>query len=136
MLDIFVEMDKGFWFLLVIRDGLVYFGVYFDKLENYGKSDIYSFNLINGEISNFSLLNIEFEEWDLFIVLDESYMIFVFDCIGGFGVVDYYIFFKVEGVWGIFVNMGLKINFLVYDVVVKVIFDQRFILFDWFFKED
>ncbi len=136
MLDIPVETDKGLWFPSVTRDGLVYFGAYLDKPENYGKSDIYSFNPTNGEISNLSPLNTEFEEWDPFIAPDESYMIFASDRTGGFGAVDHYISFKAEGAWGIPVNMGPKINSSAYDVAAKVTPDQRFILFDRPLKED
>lgn len=136
MLLIPVETDKGLWFPSVTKGGLVYFSAYLDKPENYGKSDIYSFNPTSGEISNVSPLNTEFEEWDPFIAPDESYMIFASDRTGGFGAVDHYISFKNKGTWETPLNMGSTINSQAYDVAAKVTPDQKFILFDRPLKHD
>ncbi len=68
------------------------------------------------EISNIKAVNTAFEEWDPFISVDESYIIFASDRLGGYGAVDHYISFWTGADWGTPINMGPTINSTEFDV--------------------
>lgn len=125
-----IETKKGLWFPSVSKSGLIYFGAYLENEENYGKSDLYSFNPETGKIDNIKALNTENEEWDPFISKDDSFLIFASDRDGGFGKVDCYISFKNEEDWQPPINMGNEINTENVDVAAKVTPNGKFILFD------
>jgi len=129
-IEIPIETKKGLWFPSVSKNGLIYFGAYLETEQNYGKSDLYSFDRSTGIIKNLKTLNSEHEEWDPFIAKDDSYLIFASDREGGFGKVDCYISFKKGDKWQAPINMGNEINTENVDVAVKVTPDEKFILFD------
>jgi len=75
-IEIPIETKKGLWFPSVSKNGLIYFGAYLETEQNYGKSDLYSFDRSTGIIKNLKTLNSEHEEWDPFIAKNDSYLIF------------------------------------------------------------
>lgn len=136
MLEIPVETDKGLWFPSVTPDGLVYFGASLSGVDNFGKSDIYSFDPSTKKVRNIKALNTPAEEWDPFISSDGSYMIFASDRPGGHGAVDHYISFWNGQGWETPINMGPTINSPDFDVAAKVTPDGKLILFDRPFPDD
>ena len=127
-----ISTDKGLWFPTVSGNNNIYFGAYLDSIGNLGKGDIYVKNLKSKDspITNFSLINSPHEEWDPYIAPDESYLLLESDRPGGFGGVDIYVSFNINGQWEIPVNLGPSINTSAYEVAAKVSPDGKFIFFD------
>jgi len=80
-----------------------------------GGDDIYRSRFINGKYAKPENLgdkvNSKYGEGDIFIALDESYIIFCSGRPGGFGNGDLYISFRhQDGTWTKAINMGEKIN--------------------------
>lgn len=130
LIDIPIAENIGLWFPSVSPSGLIYFGASLTSFENYGKSDLYSFDPETNEVKNITALNTPAEEWDPFIAADGSYIIFASDRPGTLGAVDHYISFKTNMGWGTPINMGPTINSPHYDVAAKVTPDGKYILFD------
>ena len=131
MIDIPIAENKGLWFPSVSQNGLIYFGASLTAFENYGKSDLYSFDPVTNDVKNIKALNTPAEEWDPFIAADGSYILFASDRPGSLGGVDHYISFKTkDDGWGTPINMGATINSVHYDVAAKVTPDGKYILFD------
>jgi Tol biopolymer transport system component len=132
-IDMSLRTDKGLWFPTVSLRKTLFFGAYLDSVGNLGKSDIYIYNLRdkNPAIKNAgSIINSPYEEWDPYIAPDESYMLFESDRPGGYGAVDIYVTFKLNGEWKEPINLGPPINTSAYEVAAKVSPDGRFIFFD------
>jgi Tol biopolymer transport system component len=127
-----ITTDKGIWFPTISDSNNLYFGAYLDSLRNLGKSDIYVKDLSSEQlpIRNFSSINSPHEEWDPYIAPDESYLLFESDRPGGFGGVDIYVSFNIDGEWQQPVNLGPSINTSAYEVAAKVSPDGKFIFFD------
>jgi Tol biopolymer transport system component len=127
-----IVTDKGLWFPTVSSKRNIYFGAYLDSIGNLGKSDIYlkDLNSNDSPIRNFSIMNSPYEEWDPYIAPDESYLLLESDRPGGFGGVDIYVSFNVNGEWQEPVNLGPSINTSAYEVAAKVSPDGKFIFFD------
>lgn len=133
LINLPVTTDKGLWFPAVTHDKKLFFGAYLDSIGNYGKSDIYEFDL-NDPKSNVknagNVINSPYEEWDPFIPNDGSYMLFESDRPGGFGGTDIYISLKKNGAWTTPINLGPPINTRAYEVAAKVSPDGRHLFFD------
>lgn len=128
-----IRSTKGFWFPTASSNGNLYFGAYPDSVQNFGKSDIYIYRCEGGRITVENLggtINTPYEEWDPYIALDESYLLFESDRPGGFGGVDIYISFKLNGKWQAPVNLGSRINSSRHEVAAKVSPDGKYIFFD------
>jgi len=135
-----VVTDKGIWFPTVSNNGKVFFGAYLDSIGNLGKSDIYVKDLKSKDTPiqhiGYASINSAHEEWDPYIAPDESYLLFESDRPGGYGAVDIYVSFNVNGEWQSPVNLGRSINTSAYEVAAKVSPDGKFIFFDRPMKDE
>jgi Tol biopolymer transport system component len=133
LIDLHITTDKGLWFPAATRDEKLFLGAYLDSIGNFGKSDIYEFDLKNDNniIRNAgNMINSPYEEWDPFISNDGSYMLFESDRPGGFGATDIYISLKKDNAWTTPVNLGPTINTKAYEVAAKVSPDGKYLFFD------
>jgi len=131
LIDIPIQTEKGLWFPSYSTSGKLYFGAYLDSTNNYGKSDIYYYDLQSKALENLGPnINTPHEEWDPFIASDDSYLLFASDRPGGFGKVDNYISFRTNDGWSKPYNLGNAINSEEFDVAAKVTPDHKYIFFD------
>lgn len=133
MTNLPVTTDKGLWFPAITAEQKLFFGAYLDSIGNYGKSDIYEYDLkarTTTVRNTGSVINSPYEEWDPFIPYDGSYMLFESDRPGGFGGTDIYISLKRKSEWTTPINLGAAINTTSYEVAAKVSPDGKYLFFD------
>lgn len=116
----------------VTADGTIYF--FSEREGGVGKDDIYMARLVEGEYRQVESIgepvNTPEYEIDPFIALDESYLIFGSNGLGGFGGIDLFISFRDEdGSWSEPVNMGDEINTDTHDERPYVTRDGRYLFF-------
>lgn len=110
--DSAVNSDDSESYASMAKNGNLYFMK--DNPDGVGRSDIYFSKLEKKTYltpQNVGLpINTTYRESNPFISPDEDYLIYFSDDPKGFGEVDLYISFKVNGKWGTPINLGEQVN--------------------------
>lgn len=124
------------YYISFTKDGTMYFSSNIDasKGDKRSNQDIYYSRFINGEFQKAirlgSSINTENYEADVFIALDESYLIFCSTRPEGLGRGDLYISFKnKDGSWSKAVNMGESVNTENHELCPFVTADGKYLMY-------